>query len=172
MNSTQDACSQPRIVLDNQGLGLTDTSYSSTNLPPWIYPPPQFDPVDQIGYVSLPAIGATTTVVSYTVSQGKNGIILAYANNFIGGDFVEGSGGVVWQILRNGVPIKFYERILASLGTPQSPTRHPSGFRLFENDIIKIVITNVSIPFSGQLIGGRLSGWQYPKKYEDARIGV
>lgn len=141
--------------------------------PPWIYPPPEFEPVDQVGYVVIPAVAApATVVVSYRVPVNRNGVILVYGNNYVGGGFEEGTGNLYWQIRRNQQPLKGYQQILASLGSPSAPTRHPSGFRIFENDIIDIAVVNVTIVPGGQEIGGRLAGWVYPKKYDDARIWV
>jgi hypothetical protein len=140
------------------------------NLPPWIYPPAEFWPIDQANYVGLPAIGANAIVVSFQVPPGHNGIITTYGNNFVGGGFQEGAGTIVWQIARDNAVIDGYDNIVASLGSVSSPTRHPSGFRIFENQIITLVVTNVSIVVAGQLSGGRLMGYYYPKQYEDQNI--
>jgi hypothetical protein len=156
----------------NMQTSQQNSAFVNTYKPPWVDPPPQFDPVDVIDYVALPAIGDSEIIVSYQVSKGRNGIIHSYANNFVGGSFQEGGGQIYWQYLRNGNPIKFYNMILASLGSVAQPTRHPSGFRIFENDLIQIKIFNVSLAIGGGLSGGRLLGWQYPKKYEDPRTWV
>lgn len=167
---------EPAPVLQQPPANMQTTqqnsAFSTSYYPPWIQPPPQFDPVDEISYVTIPAIGQSEIVLSYRVSRGRNGVIKSYANNYIGDGFQEGSGNLYWQYLRNGNPIKFYERVLASLGRVESPTEHPSGFRVFDNDLIQILVFNVSIDPAGQLIGGRILGWQYPKKYEDPRAWV
>jgi len=143
--------------------------------PPWIYAPPEFEPVDEISYVQLPTplpAPNSAVVVSYRVPPNRNGVINTYGNNYIGGGFQEGTGNLYWQFLRNNQPIKGYQRILGSLGNVSAPTRHPSGFRVFENDLIQIMVFNVSIVAAQQEIGGRLAGWVYPKKYDDRRIWV
>jgi len=146
------------------------------DLPPWIYPPPEFEPVDKIGYVTIndPTVSAAgVVVVSFKVPPNRNGIITTYGNNYIGNGFTEGDPTLIfWQYRRNLQPIKFYERIPASLGNVAQPTRHSAGFRIFENDLIDILVTNVSIPFAQQVSGGRLMGWVYPKKYDDPRKWV
>lgn len=145
------------------------------DLPPWLYPPPEFEPVDKIGYVEIndPTVSTDgVVVVSFQVPPNRNGVITTYGNNYIGNGFVEGSGNIYWQYRRNQNPIKFYEKVLASLGNTAQPTRHPAGFRIFENDIIDILVVNVSIPFANQVSGGRLMGWVYPKKYDDPRKWV
>jgi hypothetical protein len=139
-------------------------------LPPWIYPPPEFWPIDQIAYVAVPAIGAQATIVSFQVPPGQNGIILSYGNDFVGGGWVEGTGAILWQITRDNAAVDGYDAIPASLGSPSSPTRHPSGFRIFENQIVALVVKNISVVVAGQQSGGRLAGFYYPKMYEDQNI--
>ena len=151
------------------------TEQPQSPLPPWIYPPAEFIAVDVVGYVALPAVGAQAIVVQFQVPTGMNGIIESYGNNFIGGGFNEGSGNVIWQIFRDqalSVPVKGYSNILASLGSPAAPTRHPSGFRVFENEFITLVVKNVAVVVAGQLSGGRFMGWYYPKDYEDPNTFV
>jgi hypothetical protein len=152
------------------GTDTVDDQTSTYSLPPWIYPPPEFWPIDQINYIALPAIGTTATIVSFQVPPGHNGVILEYGNNFVGGGWTEGSGAVTWQISRDTAAVDGYDAILASLGAVSNPTRHPSGFRIFENQVVLLSVTNVSVVLAGQLSGGRLAGWYYPKEYEDPTI--
>jgi hypothetical protein len=148
--------------------GITQGTFAA---PPWIYPPAEYTPIDLIGYISLPAIGATATIVSKKIEPGANGVILGLANNFVGGGFVEGSGALYYQILLDGKPASDdYNQILASLGSPANPTTHPCGFRIFENQLLSLVVTNVSIVVAGQLCGGRLMGWYYPLEYENPNV--
>lgn len=163
------------ILIPPSSADLAMIASGKTALPPWIYPPAEFEPVDKIGYVTIndPTVStAGVVVVSFKVPPSRNGIITTYGNNYVGGGFTEGSGDIFWQYRRNQNPIKFYERVLASLGNVAQPTRHPAGFRVFENDTIDILVTNVNIVFGNQLSGGRLMGWVYPKKYDDPRKWV
>lgn len=157
---------------ENDSMLANSGTYSQTVKPPWIDPPVEFNPIDQLNYIPVPAIGATATVVQFQVPPGYNGIILSYANNFVGGGWTGGSGAIVWQILRDTAAIKGYNNIVDSLGSPAAPTRHPSGFRVFENQIIAIVVKNISIVVAGQLTGGRLLGYFYPTRYEDPAVWV
>jgi hypothetical protein len=158
------------IIPPAMGQDVIERSTGTYQLPPWIYPPGEFWPIDQLNYVALPAIGANAAVVSFTVPPGHNGIIRSYANNFVGGGWTEGSGSVTWQITRDQAAVDGYDLILASLGSPANPVTHPSGFRIFENQLIQLVVFNISVVLAGQLSGGRLAGWYYPKMYEDQNI--
>ena len=139
---------------------------------PTIWPPPEREPIDLIAYVALPAIGATATIVSLLVEPGYNAIIRAYANNFVGGGWTEGSGAVTWQIAIDSAPVPGYDTIPASLGSPANPVYHPSGIRVQEGQTIALFVTNVSVVLAGQLSGGRLMGYYYPKEYDDPSRGA
>jgi len=143
-----------------------------SNLPIWLYPPVDWENLDQLNYVNLPAIAATATIISYTIPAGRHAVIQKVGNNFVGGGWVEGSGAVTWAILVDGFPppgATSYASILGSLGSPASPTGI-SGFRVFENQVLTLVVNNVSVVLAGQLAGGRLTGYLYPKDSE--AVGV
>lgn len=138
---------------------------------PTIYPPPEREPIDDINYIPLPAIGASAAVITRLVEPGFNGIIRAYANNFVGGGWTEGSGSVTWQILLDNAAVPGYDLIPASLGSPANPVYHPCGFRIMEAQTLILQVTNVSVVLAGQLIGGRFMGYYYPKEYDDPSRG-
>ena|SRR6266403_6159098 len=148
-----------------------DQATRSYWMPPWIYPPSEAEPIDDIAYVALPAIGASAVVLARTIEPGYNSVFLALANNFVGGGWTEGSGSVTWQVLIDGAALPGYDSIPASLGSPANPVRHPSGFRVFESSTIQLIVTNVSVVLAGQLSGGRWQGYFYPKEYEDPSFG-
>lgn len=152
-------------------LGMDGLSGNTYRLPPWIYPPAEFEPIETGSvYIALPVIGATANIISIKIPTGHNGIIRGVGNNFVGGGWVEGAGAITWQISRDGAPVDGYDAITGSLGSPANPTIHPSGFRVFENQVIVLAVTNVSVIFANQLSGGRLIGWYYPIEYEDPNL--
>jgi hypothetical protein len=150
--------------------GQDSLAGESYKLPPWIYPPAEFEPIDLFNYISLPAIGTSGNIISIKIPTGNNGIITNIGNNFVGGGWTEGTGAVTWQIARDGAPVDGYDLILGSLGSPASPTRHPSGFRVFQNQVVTLAVTNVSVVLAGQLSGARLLGYYYPLEYEDPNL--
>jgi hypothetical protein len=130
--------------------------------------------IDQDNYVLVPAIGATAVIISYVVPPGRNGVIYKVANNFVGGGWVEGTGDIIWRILVDGAPppgATSYNAIFASLGNPASPTEIP-GFRIFENQVLQLVAFNNpagpdgGVIVSGQRVGARFVGWNYPTDIE------
>lgn len=150
------------------------------DLPPWIYPPTNFENVDKINYALVPAIGSQATIISYTVPAGRNGIINKVACNFVGGGWVEGTGDIIWRILIDGTPppgATDYDSILASLGGPAQPTGI-AGFRFFENQILALVVfnnpagPNGGVVVAGQRCGGRLTGYNYPREIEETDIWI
>jgi hypothetical protein len=143
-------------------------------LPIWLYPPVNWENIDQLNYVNLPAVGATATIITFQVPTGRNGIINKVACNFVGGGWVEGSGDVVWRILVDGgTPpgATSYDSILGSLGSPAQPVGI-SGFRIFENQVVTLVAFNNAVLVAGQKVGGRLLGYLYPREYEEENIWI
>jgi hypothetical protein len=139
-------------------------------LPVFIYPPAQSEPIDEAGYVLLPAIAAEATVVTFLVPRGRNGVIKKIANNFVGGGWVEGTGDVIWRIEINGVSYQGYQAIVNSLGNPSSPTELPGFIHIVEGQTVSIIVANVAVIVAGQLSGGRFMGYHYPREMEDPEI--
>jgi len=134
----------------------------------WIDPPDQWENLDQSNFVALPAIGAQANVISFKIPLGRNGVVKKIANVYVGGGFQEGQGGIIWQILVDGAPppgATSYDNILDSLGLVNNPTEI-AGFRVYENQVLTLVVKNVNVVVAGQFIGGRLVGYLYPRKME------
>lgn len=166
--------------LDEGTLAPGPTQQNRPDLPPWIYPPTNWENIDQDNYALLPAIGSTVTIISYVVPPGRNGIINKVANNFVGGGWVEGTGDVIWRILVDGTPppgATSYDNITASLGNPASPTGI-AGFRIFENQVLSLVAfnnpagPNGGVVVAGQRVGARFVGWNYPTDIEESDIWI
>lgn len=136
------------------------------NLPPWLWQPAAGVPLNPTNYVALPAIAAVAVIVQFQVPEGFNGVINQMGNNFVGGGFVDGSGTIVWRLLVDGAPYPNFGAIIASLGNPAAPS-FVGSVRVFEKQVVQLVVQNVAIAVAGQLVGGRLSGWFYPRKLED-----
>ena len=130
--------------------------------PPWIQMPSSGEPFNPAASITVPNIGQTATIVSHKVGTGRNGVVNRMANEVQGQPWVDGDGTLVWQFTRNGVPVKNQEKIVSSLGSVNLPA--PFGpFRVIENDVVALAVTNVAMPVAGQLIRGRFDGWDYPK---------
>ena len=142
---------------------------------PWLTPPPDVESFHLAAGIALPAISATvfTVVVSITVPPGRNGVLNQIANLYEGpgAGFIDFTGDVVWQITRNSpsggtAPERNYENIQASLGTPAAPGRI-APIRIFENDVISLVVRNANIIVASQVCGGLLGGWFYARTWDD-----
>lgn len=117
--------------------------------------------------VTLPAIGAEVVVVQFNVPRGKNGVVVRISNQFVGGGWTEGTGDLVWRIEADGVPVRDYESIIASLGTTSNPAdRRGNPIRVFENQVVRLICNNVAVPVAGQPLLGLLGGWFYPIEQE------
>jgi hypothetical protein len=133
-------------------------------LPPWIFPPANREPFEWAGSAAMPAIGASATILSFTVPQARNGVIVRLGNTTTNGNYIDGAGGLVWMILQNGVPVENFEAIVNQLGTVQAPSE-VSNLEIRAQDLIQLVVQNVNLPATGRL-SGRLGGWFYPQNLE------
>lgn len=142
------------------------------SLPPWVFPPVNSIAFDAAGDIGLPAIGVEAAIFSFQVPRGFNGVIKSIANVFIGGGFTDGSGAIVWRVLQNNQAIRGKENVINSLGSVANPSLVGGGgfIRILENDLIAMDVLNVSVVPGGQIVGGRLSGWFYPKDLDPSDI--
>jgi hypothetical protein len=151
---------------------------------PWLVEPPDAESFHVAQGIVMPAISANYSVVCLvTVPEGRNGVLNQIANVVVGGAWADFSGAAIWQLVRNPVfatagppqtisgagiiaAERNYENIVASLGTVLQPTMI-SPIRIFENDVIALVIRNVSLPAAGEEVGALLGGYFYPRTWDD-----
>ncbi len=155
-------------LLQQQGLIATGTGSDpnrqqvvATIGRPWVEQPDNSDPFDYESGVALPGVGATSTVVSFPVPIGSDGVINAFSWNFTGGGFTQNSGTIIVQLLRNGVPIKNYDNITVEKGSIQQP-RQISALRIYSGQVISMVVTHVAdVTLNGNVVGSFV-GYTYP----------
>jgi hypothetical protein len=128
---------------------------------PWLDMPEGGLPFDEANTTSLPALPGNVTITSHMVPDGYDGVINAYSWNFQGGGFTEGSGDLVVQLLRNGVPIRNYNNITVEKGSTEQ-ARLISPLRIYSKDFIELVISHVSNPLLMGDVVGSLVGYDYP----------
>jgi hypothetical protein len=148
---------------------LSDKAFVVTSA--FVEMPPDGIPFDELAWTALPdgdPEGLTYTVLQFVVPTGNNGVIKWKGNVYLGPEFVEGTGKVVWQILADGQPITNYENILGSLGSTSSPTE-TAPLRIYESQTIAVILINNGIVPAGQGLGARLSGWFYPTAYDEKK---
>jgi hypothetical protein len=164
--------SSPTIGADGTPTAPIATTSVVLSLPSWIFPSVNSIAFDAAGDITIPAIGVESTIFSFQVPRGFNGVLKTIGNVFIGGGFNDGSGNIVWRVLQNNQAMRGKEAIINSLGTVQLPSQIGGGgfLRILENDIISMTVLNVAIVVSGQIIAGRLSGWFYPKDEDPSGI--
>jgi hypothetical protein len=131
-------------------------------LPPWEVIPASGQPFmyGNTGVVNLQAIGADQTIISFTVPHGKNGVIKWIANTFFGGGFQDGNGGLIWRLQADAAVLQGFSSVPWSVGSMVTPG--PFGIRIFENQFIQLIVNNVFVAPSNQILGGMLRGWFYP----------
>lgn len=158
-------CAEPSDPLASAIGKQVQSQGSPVILPVYLFPSADSEAFDFGGAVAFPAIGSSAVAVQFTVPDGYNGIIDGLGNQFFGGGFNEGQGGLYWQLLANNAPIPNYEDILITLGATSNP-RKVNSVRVKMSQLIQLVIFNVSIVQSGQIAAGTLGGWFYPVNEE------
>jgi hypothetical protein len=148
--------------------GITQPSVT-VQRDPWLDLPSAGEPYIfmNAGSVLVPAIGATVVVVTYQVPRRRNGNIEWIANQFIGGQGVEGTGVISWRLLLDGIPAKGYDNIPATIGTMSNPADlRESPIRIFENQIVSLVLVNIAFVPNQQVLLGMLRGKFWPLEQE------
>jgi hypothetical protein len=166
----------PTIDAINELTAVMEQVARSTRLisAPWLIEPPDAESFHLASGIVIPAQdGAFHTVVTITCPPGRNGVLNQIANVVVGGAWSDFSGDAVWQLVRNQSLVgaqtmaeRNYQNILASLGLINAPAPI-SPIRLFENDVIALVIKNVALPVAGEEVGGLLGGYFYPRTWDD-----
>lgn len=136
--------------------------------PPWVTPPPGFQPFDFQGILATPAVGSgDQTVLSFIVPRGYNGVIRRISHNYTGDSYPEGSGGLVWRILADGRAVKNYGAMLFSFGNLVTP-RPTDGILVYENQLVAYTVSVVNaggfIPAASTFIICTAAGWIWPKQ--------
>jgi len=138
-------------------------------VPPWVEKTAGSQPFNQqnTAGVTIPAIGAEVTVVTFTVPPRKNGLIQNVSNQFVGGGWTEGSGDLVWRIEADGVPLQGLHNIIASMGSMSNPADFgQNNLAIYENQVIALIALNVAVPAAGQRLLGQFRGRYYPIEQE------
>jgi hypothetical protein len=139
-------------------------------LPPWYYPPVNFQAFDKQGVVATPGIGLSATILSIQVPQGYSGVGRRLSVNIIGPGFVQGLGSLVFSVTVDNAPYKNYASILTEFGSPQIP-RPTDGILANSGQVIRINVLNVSYAALGTNCVASIGGWFYPDQKKQRRNG-
>lgn len=133
--------------------------------PPWIVMPMNAVPFQQINSIALPAAnGNDTTVLSFRVPQGYDGVITSLTHSYTGTGFVDGSGNLCWR-LRIGMRwARDMGNVQMQLGSMQSPYQiYRAGILLHDSQEVRYIVSHST---GSALSGGRIIcatfGWFYP----------
>jgi hypothetical protein len=139
-------------------------------LPPWYYPPPNFQAFDVQAVLATPATGTTGTILTLTVPQGYSSAVRRISLNVIGPGFVQGSGSMIFSITVDNAPYKNYAQILTEMGSFQNP-RPTDGVLANSGQVYRVLVQNVSYSALGTNIVASLGGWFYPDPRKQKRGG-
>jgi len=127
--------------------------------------------VSSTPFVSYPDVGANPAILlTYRVRNGLMAVIQKIAIIHQGGNPPDGTGQVIWRLLKNGAGIHGMNAMTAELGTFSAPN---DGFSIVgvENDVIQVTVelpavlpdgtANAPMPV-GTRTAARFQGWTYP----------
>lgn len=129
-----------------------------------------FNPYDIIGLPS-PAAG-DTTIFSFKVPIGYDGVLLGHFHVFTGGGFIEGSGDLAWRIAVNDPSPRFLRDcgdMLVTIGRIAFYQTIPGGLQLRSGNVVSYIVnapnTTGSLPAPGtpSIIAG-MHGYFYPRR--------
>lgn len=139
---------------------------------PWVEMPPGGEPFDVVQSIATPAAnGAENVVLQYPIPLGFDGVILGIANYFVGTGFTEGSGDLVWRIRRGlpgtqGAPIRNYQDIRTTMGSPVSPREVFGGILVTSGDFLTYTVTHAAgspIVPGGNRVVCNIAGFYWPR---------
>ena len=159
---------------------LDAKSFAVQNTPPFLHPnlnffnPPadsDYFTVTPNPFPNYPAVGASALVViSLTVPQAKIAVIRKMSIVHFGGNPPDGSGQVIWRVIRNGGGLRGLGTLTAQYGTFANP-KDVSIFST-ENDTISVTVECPSFlpdgvtpnpgPPAGSTTGASFDGFFYP----------
>jgi hypothetical protein len=131
-------------------------------MPPWVIPPVGADPYDETAVATIGVVGTTTTILSFLVPYGYDGVIKRFYHNYLGSGYLDGSGDLVWRILADGRPIKNFGNILTQMGNASTP-RLIDGIRIFAGQTITYVVLHAANPLLTDACTASLAGYFYPR---------
>lgn len=170
-NNLPDLTKLTSVYLGNRARTTNDKSQQPlqqatlTASYPWGDFPIGHIPFDTVGTVALPALAGDTDipfVPQVIVPNGFDGVITSYSLNFRGGGFVDGSGDIVWKLLRNGQPIRNFERIISERGSVTSQ-RSVNNIRIYSGDTITAIVNHVANGVLNGSVIASLTGHFYPQ---------
>lgn len=159
---------------------LDAKAYQVQNTPPYIHPnlnafnPPadsEYFTVTPNPFINYPAVGATAVpVISFGVPRSKIAVIRFMSIVHFGGNAPDGTGIVIWRVLRNGAGLRGLGTLTAQYGTFSNPKQ--ASIFCTENDTLTVTVecpaflpdgTTVNPgPPGGSTTGASFDGFFYP----------
>jgi hypothetical protein len=131
---------------------------------PWLVRPIGFLDFFEVNAITSPVVGASATVLTFTVPRGYDGVIEYLGNYLTGGGFVDASGDLVWRILADDRAIKNFGNITTQLGNLLNPS--PIRIRIYSGQVIKFTLSHIANAALDDQCICLLKGYYYPRKGE------
>jgi hypothetical protein len=130
--------------------------------------PEQSIPFNKTGAVLTPnAVAGDVTVLSFRVPAGYDGLLTACYWGYTGTGFLQGSGDLIFRLLRNQVYLKDLSNVPYAIGSSKLPAPMTQGALLLSGQLVSLIVNapNVSgnIQVGDSNIYGGLIGFWWPR---------
>lgn len=147
--------------LTNQLLGV-DQRFNPDNqyggLKPWLDRPGDWTDFSPSNVVNIGAVGTETTILTYEIPDGQDGVITDIVCNYSASDF--NNGDLFYRIYVDDRPVKNFEAIRTNLGTFSQPW--PVRIRVFSSNRIRVAIYHADNPtLSDKEVTAIIKGYTY-----------
>ncbi len=155
----------------NRGMVSPKNVYPIHQRSPFIDPPDASWPFIPNGVAEMPAEGASATICSITAPLNRAGVIWRIANGTGLGSGIagwnNGDGTLIWQILRNNQPVQYFNNILTIVGLVElGGAELVAPIRVNPGDNIALIVKNLAVAPTGQVLIGLLSGFLFPQNQQ------
>lgn len=116
--------------------------------------------------INLPASpSAETTVLSFRVPAGFDGLITSTGHTFEGGGFTPGSGEILWRYSIDGAYLRGMHALAVEFGDATLLRDLPgAGLRVYENQTITLSVEHVTTGALNGLVTGQLAGYYWNRR--------
>ena len=162
-------------TLASLGIANPTSAYPIQMRPVIIDPPMGAKTFIPNGSAVMPAQGAQAVICQYLVPANNSAVVWRLGNGTaLGGGIANwrnGSGDLVWQLLKNGSPFENMDDIVSIVGLVENMGGLLPGFLWApQNTLIQLVVTNVNVAAARQNLVGLFGGWRYPGQLDPQQI--
>lgn len=144
--------------LVNEKLFNSADAWGANGIKPWLERPSEWEDFSPTNVTVLGAVGTDTTLLSFFVPTGKDGVIEALFFEYTASAF--NLGDIVYRVFINDRPVKNLEQIKTNLGSSQIPFQF--RLRIQSGNTVTLVVSHlINGTLDGKEISAGIKGYLY-----------